>query len=153
MLLKLTPSDISIHYDKIAQAFEEAAPDHITVTPTARLNMMKNLMGGQFTAWTIVEDDIDSGIIITTLTYDGIFDEKNLLIYAVRGFEPLSIVQWTETFDSLKTYAEGLDCDNVIVYTNVERIKRLMKSFGAEVNTQLLSVKLDKKEVSDVVSI
>jgi hypothetical protein len=80
------------------------------------------------------------GISLTKVVVEDILEEKNLLVYAAATFRFTSINVWDGCFVALTKYAQSVGCHNVVVYTAVERIKRLMSRWGG--NTKVSYIKV-----------
>jgi len=153
MLSKLTAGDISKNYDWIKNAIKDSVPNHIELTDEGMINIMKSLAVGGMEAWTIYSLDNDvqniKVLMITMITFDDIFDQNNLLIYSIKGFESLSMKEWRDSLDSLMVYGRSRKISNITAFTNIDRVIKIVNELGGNTDTKFITIPIKQVEVLD----
>jgi hypothetical protein len=71
-------------------------------------------------------------VLVLTLDTDSVSLTKNLIIYCAHGFEKEKAEEYVELLETVKDCAYGLNCDNVLCYVWDEKLKELLKKYGAQ---------------------
>ena len=148
MLNKMLPDQISRFWDQIKYAVEQSLPPISSDHPDRINRVLAAALGGTVDVWasyTREEEKIKfEGIILTKILYDDVSDTRNLLIYCVYGYVPISKESWLEGLVALTKYARSENCLQIIAYTNVPFIVDKAKYLGAECVWNFISFSVDK---------
>jgi len=146
MLTKLMPDQISNFWDIIKYAIEESLPPTVDESSNKMNNILSALLCGKAQCWASYDKIEDGnkfeGLVVTRITYDDVSDTKNLLIYCLYGYETVSKSNWLSGFKSLVKFAIGQGCNQIIGYSDVSLILKLVKHLGGETKYTFISLPL-----------
>ncbi|MCK5017903.1 MAG: hypothetical protein KAS32_12650 [Candidatus Peribacteraceae bacterium] len=146
MLIRLLPEQASAHWDDIKTAVKESLPPTVGEQSDKMNNILNGLLTERMIAWISVEqrgeDNIITGIVLTTFTQDECSGTKALLIYCVYGYNNATRVSWESGIETLRKFAESSGCHRILAYSDVESIIKFVEGIGGETKYRLLSFPL-----------
>ena len=96
------------------------------------LNIYKALMSGRAVCWMTGNIRKPRTVVIITISIEEISGTRNMLMYCAHGFEKEKNDQYLDILKGLRDYAKGQKCDNIIAYIWNDKMKEILKSYGAE---------------------
>lgn len=133
MLIKLLPQNIADNWELLREAVRKSLPPIAGESPDKMNKILESLLVGTMTCWIRVNEVGDIyGVGITQEIYDLPSDTKNLLIYCLYHFKPMSDEMWEADLTLLRQYAKGSGFDSIVAYTEEPRLLDLVKKFGGE---------------------
>jgi len=144
MLLRMLPEQISKQWDLVRAAIEAANPPDVVLPEHKMTNMLSMLLNGDMQCWVLVGDEVRTDVyaIVTTLTYDDPFGEKQLFVYSLYAYKRPSRELWMDLINTLKRWGESLGCSNVTAYVRNKSEIRLIERIGGDVETVLVRIPL-----------
>jgi hypothetical protein len=64
------------------------------------------------------------------------------MIYSVYAFGTLSQAAWENGFETLSKWGKANGCNRIVAYTDVERIREVVKELGGEARFTFISLPL-----------
>jgi len=148
MLIKLLPDQIAKFWDVIKYAIEESIPPIATWTPNMTNKILSSLLCGGAHCWIsyIIEGEQRKleAVVVTKILYDDISDTRNLLIYCLSSYETNMGSSWLNGLKTLVKFATSKGCKNIVAYTDVPSIIKIVKKLGGETNQTFISLPLLK---------
>lgn len=144
MLTKLTYEQVSQFWDIIKYAVENSLPPIVGEHPDKMSRILSAALCGRLEVWALHKDRRFEGIMVTKFIYDDASDTKNLLIYCVYGYRPVTGREWLEAAKVLFKYAKSKGCIQVIGYTNVQHIIKLAKTVGGDDTYTFVSADINR---------
>jgi hypothetical protein len=148
VLNKLLPDQVSQYWDIIKYAIEQSLPPAIGDHPDKMNRILAAALADKVDVWMIYQrGDVEvkfEGIALTKILYDDASDTKNLLLYCIYGYEPLSNKDWQEGLVGLVKYAKSKDCSFITAYTEFPKIVSLAKHLGADTRYTFLSFNINQ---------
>ena len=146
MLVRLLPNDIESGWDKISKALKESVPEHVNTDDIGMSNLLYALLDDKLQCWLVADTDFNeegmTGIVTTLTVIDPPSGTRNLLIYSLAAFRPLSQELINDGYETLKNYAEAKGCFKIIAYTNIPRIEEMVKSLGGKIGHTLVELEI-----------
>ena len=146
MLTKLLPDQISKFWDIIKYAIEESLPPIVGESPDKMNKILTALLIGKAHCWASYtkgeKENIFEGIVITKILYDDLSDTKNFLIYCLYGYEDVNRESWLRGFKSLVKFAISQGCSQIIGYSNIPLILRMVDKLGGETKYTFVKIPL-----------
>ena len=105
-------------------------------------NVLTALLDGRAICWMTGNARRPRTVIILTMSVEEISGTRNLLVYCAHSFEREKTQEYINMVESLKEYAINQKCDNIICYVWNDKLKDLLKSYGAECNYTLATFHL-----------
>ena len=143
------PDQVSNFWDIIKYAIEESLPPIAGESPDKMNKILAALLIGKGQCWASYDKGDKGnkfeGIVITKVLYDDISDTKNLLIYCLYGYEDVSKESWLSGFKSLVKFATGQDCSQIIGYTDIPLILKMVERFKGETKYTFVRIPLFNK--------
>jgi hypothetical protein len=148
MLTKLMPDQVSKFWDIISYAMEQSLPPTVGENPDKMNNILMAALSGKLDIWASYEkgDKVNKfeGILATRFIYDDITSMKNLLIYAVYGYDKVSEDSWKAGLRTVLKYAASQKCQLIVAYTNVPRVVEVVNSLGGDTSFSFISFKVNE---------
>jgi hypothetical protein len=145
---KLTPDQISRFWDIIGYAIEQSVPPFTYDHPDRINRLLVAALCGKIEVWagyTKEDNKVKFGCIcVTQFLYDEPTDTKNLLIYALYGYDIVGPLGWKQMLDVMTKYAKEKHCRRIIAYSKVEPVIKLSKMLGADTDYTFISFDIDK---------
>jgi len=144
MLVKLLSDQIANYWNVIRYAIEQALPPIANEEYNKMNRILESLLNGSMDCWVSVDEENKKieGVMVTTFSEDYCSGVRNLLVYSVFGYNEISNKSWSEGFETISKWAKHNGCYRIIAYTDVERIKEVVKSLGGEARYTLISIPL-----------
>ena len=145
MLLQLKPEEISKLWGIIKPAVLNALPVFTGERQYVGNGLLNKMLIGQVQCWVSYRDgDLKQsrGIMTTTIVEDEFTGTRNLLLYTAFAFEPLEERDYLEGFKYLKSYCAQMKCENVICYTENERLLQVIKRLNGMSSYHLCVIKM-----------
>lgn len=146
MLVRMLPEQISEYWEIVKFAIENSLPPIANETIDKMNRILENLMNESMQCWVSYSEAEDKNVldavIVTTITNDYSSNIKSLLIYSLYGFSNISDKVWSEGYTTLSKWAKSIGCNRITAFTDVERIKEIVKSLGGEAKYTFISLPL-----------
>ena len=143
MLTKLLPDQISNFWDIIKYAVEQSVPPIVGEHPNKMNNILSACLNGSLDVWASYVRGEDStkfeGIVLTELLHDKSSQTNNLLIYCLYGYEKVDSQSWIAGLEAILKYADSLNCNQVIAYTDVAYLIEMASRFGGDTRYTFVS--------------
>lgn len=146
---RLTPEQVTSYWKLIQQGFEESLPPYTYQSGLKDNRLLTQLLTGNLTAWTAVENNQIKIVMTTTIIDDELSGVRNLLIYTLANVGNLAISEdlWLELRDVLVPYARAFQCYKIMAYSSVPAIVKVATQLlGAEVESAFLSLEISPLE-------
>lgn len=133
MLIRLLPEQVSAMWKVVGAALIEGLPPDYHADVKARTAILQSVLKEEATVWVYRMPQGDgttraSALVLTTFYQAPIFFTKHLLIYSFYAFENLPEEAWVTGFETLRKYADSLNLDSIIAYTQHPGIIRMAKT-------------------------
>jgi len=142
MLIKLTPDQCMKYWDLIKEDTLGALPPTVVITEETLTKMQENLLISKIQFWVVEVDGKILGSITTEIIFDDIVGTKNFLIVALNIYNHVSPSEVSSCLNTLKLYAKGRGCEQVIAYTNQQKIKDIVVKYGGDISYTFLTIPL-----------
>ena len=149
MLVKLTPENVFHHWKLISFAIQQSLPPITIESPKRLTKILEGLLSEKLQCWSLVENPEGYAanpeiylIATTSLVTDDITEVKSLMIYSGYGFKKIPRKMMADGIETLKTFAEGNDCCNIVAYAKLGAITRHATSFGAKHDFDFITIPL-----------
>ena len=143
MLIKLLPEQAAKHWGDVRVAIEASLPPTVGMQSDRMSNILTAVMTGEITVWVSAEKresgTVLTGMVLTTILFDGISGTKSLLIYCVYGYGEGRLESWAAGGETLLKYAKSQGCHRMIGYTDVKSIIKYAASIGADTKYTFVS--------------
>jgi len=100
-------------------------------------NILRALLTGHAVCWMTGNERRPRTVVILTISVEGISGTKNLVVYCTHAFEKETPKQYVDILRGIQQYAKDRGCHNIIAYIWNDKIKELLKKYGAECNYTL----------------
>lgn len=142
MITRLLPGDISGYWDIISYGLERSLPP--LANGIERMNnVLASLLTGSMDCWIGSEGNKIVGMMITAISEDECSGTRDLMIYAMYGYDRLPGELWVKGYSLLSRYAKSRNCGRITAYTNVPSIAKIARTFGADTGYTFITVPLD----------
>jgi len=149
VLTELLPEDIPRYWDLIKHAMERGLPPVVHGDPETRNRIFTSLLSGGmncFVSHTVKDDQtVIEAIILTSIFEDNCSGTRSLLLYLVYGITKTTSETWISGYEYFSKYARSKNCTQMIGYTDVEKVKKIVEMFGGEARFTLITVPLDSE--------
>lgn len=146
MLIKLLPDQIARYWTEIKLTIHDSLPPTTGDHALRDSSILRSLLIDEMQCWVVCSGEplnvTVGAIAITTVTVDARDGTRNFLIYALRGFAPLSREDWQDVLVKGEQIARDLKCGKVIGFSKNERVIQLAKSFGWNTDYRVISADL-----------
>ena len=148
MITRLLPEQISHFWDVIKYAVEQSLPPTVGEHPDKMNRILAAALSGKIDVWASYTKD-ESGnkleaIVLTKILYDDVSGTKNLLIYCLYGYSKISTESWKDGLVTFAKFAKSRGCSQIIAYTDVPRIVKLVNSLGGESKYTFISFDINE---------
>lgn len=144
-MLKLLPEQVARYWDELGDAIISSIPPTVLYSPDMRYLTLDAILSGRLEVWTFYKqpengDTVKILVIMTTAIVSDVGSSyKSLLIYSIYGYQQdVSPKDWLGGLNMIKAYAKSKGCKNVLAYSDVENIKKLVKVSGGNIDYSLL---------------
>jgi len=146
MITKLLPDQIAKFWPIIKYAVEESLPPTTGDHPDKMNRVLSSMLSGSTKVWVSYKhpDNKFEAVIVTKFIYDDDSGTKNLLIYCLYGYEPISQDSWTEGAIALFKYAKANRCSMIVAYTANPLVVEIAKKYGADTSYTIITIDLSK---------
>lgn len=148
MLTKLTPEQVSRYWDIIRYAVDQSVPPIAGEHPGKMNNILTACLTGRMDVWCsyTLGDDIRKfeAVLLTELLHDVPSGTKNLLIYCLYGYSSISDDSWKDGIVALLKYAKSKGCNQIVAYTDNQRVVEVVSDLGGEAKFTFLSFNVNK---------
>jgi len=136
MLVKLLDYNVGNHWDVIKRSLKEVLEGEIDYSI-----ILAKLSNDEIQAW-YVEDDKGKvkGVLVTMVAKEPITEIPNLVVICAKSLNYIDTNLWRDTIESLKIWAKYNGLKNIVSYSNNDRILKVVKLFGADINTRLIKI-------------
>lgn len=142
----MLPEQIAEYWEVIKFAIENSLPPIANESYDKMTRILENLINENMQCWVSYSDNdnkkVLEGIVITTIVGDYCSNIKSLLIYSLYGFSTLDDRIWAEGYNTIAKWGKSVGCNRITAYTDVDRIKDIVKSLGGEAKYTFISLPL-----------
>lgn len=150
MLTKLIPEQIASYWDIIKEAVEKSLPPKVVEDQDNMNRILESLLLGNAQCWVSHRYNGNSKVLEVILTtqiiYDSMTNTKSLLIYSIYGYGKSPNSSWIDGLKTLVKYAYANNCVQIIAYSNVEKIKKLVSRLGGDASYSFLTLPIRKEK-------
>jgi len=145
VVTKLIPDQIARFWPIIKYAIEESVPPIVGEHPDKLNRILSAALSGILEVWVSYNKPSNKieALLVTQLLYDDASNTKNLLVYSMYGYAPISNESWREGGLAMIKYAKEMKCNALIAYTQNERVIEMVKLLGADLST-FISIDVEK---------
>jgi hypothetical protein len=145
MVTKLTAEQIAKFWPVIKYAIEESVPPIAGEHPDKLNRILSSMLSGVLEVWVSYKksDNKFEAIFTTQFLYDDASNTKNLLIYSMYGYNPISRKSWKDGGLAMIKYAKETKCNAIVAYTQSNEIIEAAKIFDADMFT-FISINVEK---------
>lgn len=146
---KLLPEQISAFWDVIKYAIDQSLPPLANAHPDRMNRILSSALRGTIEIWAeyVKEEGKPpkfEGIALTQFLYDEPSGTKNMLIYALYGYNPIDPSSWARTLAVVTKYAKDKKCDQMVAYSSVPHIINLARGLGANTDFTFISFNVNE---------
>ena len=149
MLVKLLPSQVGHYWDLLAPWIEAGLPPTTYGSDKRMTYILKDLMSNDnIQCWMItaspqVNGSSIMGVVITRVVDGGPTLIRNLEIYCMYAFKPISEDLWKEGFETLRKFARHKGCYRIIAYSDNVRVIDIVDKLGGSSNYRFITLEVD----------
>lgn len=148
MLTQLLPDQISRFWDVISYAVEQSLPPIAGEHPDRMNRILSSALSGKIDVWASYNKSEEvnkfEGIALTKILYDDASNTRNLLIYCIYGYSDVNNKSWIEGLQAILKYAKKERCTQIVAYTDLPNIVKLVERLGGETKYTFLSFNVNK---------
>jgi hypothetical protein len=133
MLVKLLPEQCQDHWPMIKNSLLKALPPTFKKTSDTYTSLLEGLKCGDVHAWASTQAGDVKALVVTQVMEEQHSKRKQLLIYSLAGYDSLTEEMYKEGYEALSAFAREIGCDSIVAYTDVQRLVRLVRNYGARV--------------------
>lgn len=146
---KLLPEQISAFWEVFKYALDATLVPITKEHPDKLNRILAAALSGKIELWAgyVKEEGKPSKfevIGVTQFLYDEPSDTKNLLIYALYGYNQVDPTSWARMLAALSRYAKEKKCNQIIAYTKVPHLINVAKGLGADTDYTFISFDVDE---------
>lgn len=130
MLVRLTVEQVSKYWPLFRETIIQTSVPVAGVAPDRLNRALESAMLGDLQCWAGYEDREFKSCIITQVTEEPATGLKSLVIYAMANFKPVRQETIVDGFETLKTFAKGAGCAQVVAYMADEDVAKLAARLG-----------------------
>lgn len=142
MVVKLTPDQISAHWNNLKITLIRAAPPTAEVSETGLNSILSKLLADEMQSWVFLEDSKIKATMFTMFVRDPGMDHFNLLVYSVYGLDKIVDELWKEAWGVVREFAKKCHCKKIIGFTNVPRVVEVVEGLGGKAEFTLISLEV-----------
>lgn len=150
MINRLTVQQASSLWDILKGAIEESLPPDASSRNGRMNSILTAILTGKMECWLSYEKDEEGKVIegllviLTAIIIDECSGGRYLSLYALAKLsEKVPEEAWAEGYVALMRYAKANQCDFILAHTNLEAVKVLAASLGADTSYTLLKFPID----------
>jgi len=148
MLTKLLPDQVSKFWDVISYAMEQSLPPTVGESPDKMNNILMAALSGKLDIWASYRKEEKAnkfeGILATRFIYDDVTCMKNMLIYAIYGYDKVSRDSWDSGLGTIVKYAASQKCSLIVAYSNEPRVIEVVNSLGGDTSFSFISFRVNE---------
>jgi hypothetical protein len=133
MIVRLIPDQIAKFWELIKGAIAASVSKEYEVSGNLLNNSLKNLLTGTSQAWLVMDEQNGKpivGVVVTYITDDPMGEQRNLVIYALFGFQIVDDSIWLDGIDKLKEFARANGCKQLVGYTTSRILENRITKYG-----------------------
>lgn len=138
MLVRLTPEQIGTYWNLFKKPILETEHKFLQGNWGLANNIFTHCLAGTAQAWVLYREEKEKvvGFFITMLVKEPVSGIDNLLLYMAYVFIMPSEEEIKICVDTLRNFAKGSGCKNIVYYIRTELAKKLTSSaFGERAKT------------------
>lgn len=142
-MVRLLPEQASDDWDFLWPIIVKSLPPIAPkVEGVSKLAFLQKVQLEKAVVWGYYKGDVLSGVVVTVVQKDPIFEYQSLLIYSVVTIENVGLREWKESIDVLKEYARKNRCPYINGYATGEQYTSLLQKMGAKVEWMLVEIEV-----------
>lgn len=147
MLVKMNSIQITDQWNVIRQAIAASVPRDIGNSDVAMDNIFKTILSGNMQCWVVVDgtDRYKASALITTNFMQDPCGRRALFVYSAFAYKPLSDDVWKDTVTTLSEWGKNNGCNNIIAFTDNNRVKQLFRLNGGRSDLSLCVIDIGGK--------
>ncbi len=140
MVVKLTVKDIAENWELIKQALS-AAPPLVGEQDGKYHRSLAGLMNGSYDCWFQFDNtDKLKSCIINGFLHDDLSGNRNLLIYLVYAYAPMTKHDKASGIITMKNYAKRTNCSQIVGYSDSDYIINLAELAGGSAGYRFFAI-------------
>jgi len=143
MLKKLDNKQVGEYWNEIKPAIRKAFPRQPRDVEDWLNKLLEKILRDEGQVW-IGLDEVGKVvfILVTLFIEDPCSGSKQLLVYSLFGYRLVEDKLWKKSQETLKTFALDSKCNELVAYSEVERVVDIAKKTGADVSTTFIQWRL-----------
>lgn len=142
MLVQLLPENVSSRWEFFAPILGMSLPPNITSTIQGMSSILSAIMREDLAVWVYDDDGEVVFVMSTVIQTDPVTYKKSLLIYSLTGIRDISDRMWKEAYETIRKYARYHGCENIIAYTENEKIVNYINNIGGKATFKLIQLEV-----------
>lgn len=141
LTLKLTPDQVSDKWPEYGPLILGTLEPEMARTADLSGLVLNALLRNEMQCWLLYEDGEQArplALAVTRVKTDYLTGTKTMVLVAFAGFAPLTLDMRRAGLDTLKKYAKGAGCVQLIAYAEREGVHELARQLDAEVGYTLI---------------
>lgn len=138
MLIRLVPEQIGEGWDVVRPLLAAALPPTLGIRSEAMGNILKAFLTEEAQLWVYYrsgEVGPPLGVVMSAVMTDPVSISKYLLIYTATVIGNVSDSDYEEALDTLRGFADGNGCGDVLAYVEDDRfVERLRRVGGVKIS-------------------
>ena len=142
-LVQLTPEQVNEDWTAISEGIDLALPPIADEKAPDRMDkILSALMDGRMKCWILSVGEEPYVLMTLTITQDNMTGTKNLCLYSLYGYRPISYKIWHLLLKEGQTFARKAGCNKIIAYSSLPRVLDLVKILGGDSSYHLITLEV-----------
>ena len=139
-MIKLEAAQIAEHWTIIKEALVAAPP--LAGNPKGVYHrILSQLMSGAYSCWFLLDDqEALKACVITGFFHDDLSGQRNLLLYLVYGYAPLTKRDKARGALAIFKYAKAKRCSQIVGYTNGGPLEEMILALQGDMSYKFFAV-------------
>jgi hypothetical protein len=127
----MSSKEVAEQWDAFKVAIQSLMPADESNKEEQLNNLLVQITNNKMQCWTVTIDGKIKAALTTIIVYDPT-GQRNLLVYSLFGYAPVSMDQWLEAFYELERWGKSRGCSAITAYTDNPRVTNILKRVGAK---------------------
>lgn len=147
MLTKISSDQIPQHWPAIQDLIKRSLADLPGYTKEKDNNLLQALLIEELVCWIIFEkfeehQNTIIGMLLTKIILDELTGVRSLLLYGGTSWETANLNLWDDGYDVLQRYGKANECSYIVLYTQNEKILRMVSRLGGDTKCRFVTLPL-----------
>lgn len=141
MLVRLLPNQIAEVWNIIRQDVLDLLPSVVDKSNGVAVSIVSKMMEDKINLWIFYPDgavNTVSGFLVTAIVIDGITNQRNLVVYAAKVYEPTKHSLQLQILNGLKIFAASMGCTSVFALTKFGALGDIAERLGGIVDSVIV---------------